>query len=189
MGMEQNRLLYETRLQRIRDSISKPSGASSNSVSANGSTLFTPMGKLKSPGSSSSSFKSDRGGRLGSGWRENMLVSLRSEKSKVLRQLEGAQERLARAHREAEMLKDLHSSLSGNNEEWRRRVDAAALVLRDQESAQKLDTSRLEDRVGALMAELDQISKTETGSKQHATCRGATTTTTSAIDEEDEDQA
>lgn len=54
--------------------------------------------------------------------------------------------------------------------------------------ASRLDTSRLEDRVGALMAELDQISKTETGSKQHATCRG-TTTTTSAIDEEDEDQA
>lgn len=135
--MEQNRLLYETRLQRIRDSVSKPSGASSNSISANGSTLFTPMGKLKSPASSSPAFKSDRGGRLGSGWRENMLVSLRSEKSKVLRQLEGAQERLARAHREAEMLKDLHSSLSGNNEEWRRRVDAAALVLRDQESAQK----------------------------------------------------
>lgn len=146
--MEQNRLLYETRLQRIRDSV--PSADSNKtgqlSKSTSGALSAGPAGKAKS-GGFSASFRAEKGPRAstsstsGSSWRENMLSSLRSEKSKVARQLEAAQERLARARQEADLLGDLHAGLSGNRDEWQRRVDFAAAALRDQELAHKYDLS------------------------------------------------
>lgn len=226
--MEQNRLLYETRLQRIRDSILPSADANKTarvcdaSSSIVGVTSMGPSGKPPKSAESSAASRAEKDARAsssngssggGSGWRDNMLASLRSEKSKVLRQLEGAQERLARSHKEVDMLKDLHAGLSGNRDEWQRRVEAAASSLKDQERAHKsvplsvhtsvflildnstihskmlccrLETSRLEGEVGTLMSKLDQISKSETGSKQFA---AHDTATSSAIDEEDEEQA
>lgn len=133
--MEQNRLLYETRLQRIRDSmpdpnVSGPAGTSRGNPAISGISAA----HFKTAGATPN--KAEKGPRASS-WRENMLVSLRSERGKVARQLEGAQERLARACKEVDMLKELHVGLTGNKAEWQRRVDAATLALKEQESAHK----------------------------------------------------
>lgn len=140
--MEQNRLLYETRLQRIRHSVPPADSNKTAKLSSSpaGTASTGPTGKAKHGGSSVSS-RAEKSPRVsssgGTSWRENMLCSLRSEKSKVLRQLEAAQERLARARQEADLLRDLHAGLSGNKDEWQRRVDSAASALREQEFAHK----------------------------------------------------
>lgn len=123
--LEQNRLLYEARLRRIRDSMPAADSARSTASNASGAkpTII-----------SSSSGGGGRGGKgvsEGANWRENMIASLRTERVKVGKQLEGAKERLERARKEAAMLQELRSGLESNRQEWQRRADSAAGMLRD----------------------------------------------------------
>lgn len=140
--LEQNRLLYETRLQRIRDSIpgsaivAGPRGptsfpsSSSNSNSSRGSIVAR----------SASHMTAGRGAGKGpraSSWRENMLLSLRSERAKVSKQLEGAHARLARAETDFGVLLELNDAYMRNEETLQSRVDAAAAALQEQEDAHR----------------------------------------------------
>lgn len=113
--LEQNRLLYQARLQRIRESVSGPAPSQIDVDSS-------------SKASAASLTKSSGGGKLatsGANWRENMITTLRTEKSKVGKQLEGARERLERARKEVAVLRELNASLQHNQGEWQRRVDVA----------------------------------------------------------------
>lgn len=129
--LEQNRLLYETRLQRIRDSAGNSNTTASDQA---GSQVPAPISGIKS------SVKTDKGvGKgpnkyFGPTWRENMIASLRNERMKLLKQVEGAKERLTRAHREVEVLQELNASLTINQTEWQKRVDIAAKCLANAEA-------------------------------------------------------
>lgn len=129
--LEQNRMLYETRLQRIRDS-TRSTTAAAGSSSGSEAQLSAPVSKPKS------GTKADKSGakglKYGPTWRENMIASLRNERAKLLKQVEGAKERLARAHREVEVLRQLNASLDSNQAEWQRRSDVAAKVLAEAEA-------------------------------------------------------
>jgi len=141
--LEQNRLLYETRLQRIRDSIPATASATLSNSNVSGSTAY--------PSSSSSSASNKarltshqqaagRGAGKGPGassWRENMLLSLRSERAKVVKQLEGAHSRLARAETEFAVLRELNDAFARNGETLQGRVDAAANALHEQENTNR----------------------------------------------------
>lgn len=142
--LEQNRLLYETRLQRIRDSARSSSNntnhqrhqVSASPLSAVGSKCVAPTGKAKGGSKTDKSGSCSVSSRkyCGPTWRENMIASLRNERAKLLKQAEGAKERLARAHREVEVLRELNGSLAHNQGEWQKRVDTAAKVLANAEA-------------------------------------------------------
>ena len=140
--LEQNRLLYETRLQRIRDSIPATAAATSGNDNVGGLNTFpsSSSGSASSKSRLTSQQAAGRGAGKGpraSSWRENMLLSLRSEKAKVLKQLDGAHTRLARAETEFAVLKELNDAYARNGETLQGRVDAAANALQEQE-----DTNR-----------------------------------------------
>lgn len=127
--LEQNRLLYEARLRRIRESVAGTS-------SGEGNPTNNALVGNRSKGSSSTKLPGGVSGKLPVGggsatWRENMLASLRTEKGKVAKQLEGAKERLQRAQKEAAVLEELRGGLETNRAEWQRRVEAASDTLRD----------------------------------------------------------
>ncbi len=98
--MQQNRLAYETRLQRIRESVA-------------GQQQQLPAAVAT-------------GGRPGqSCWQENMLSSLRQERARLGKQVEAAEERLVRVRKELGVHTELNRSLLHNQGEWHARVQAA----------------------------------------------------------------
>ncbi len=138
--LEQNRLLYETRLQRIRDSIPATAAATLRSSDISGSTAFPSSSSSSASNKSRLTSPHQAGGRgagrgpRASSWRENMLLSLRSDRAKVLKQLEGSHSRLARAETEFAVLKELNDAYARNGETLQGRVDAAANALQEREN-------------------------------------------------------
>jgi predicted nucleic acid-binding Zn-ribbon protein len=61
----------------------------------------------------------------GNDWKENLIKSLKSEKSKLSKQCESARERLNRAQKELEVLYALNKNLLANQQEWQQRVQQA----------------------------------------------------------------
>jgi BRCA1-associated protein len=125
--LEQNRLLYQARLSRIRESIS-----GGTSISAGGKADGYSTVSQSTPSNTGASSSSTGGAKLahgGTNWRENLILTLRTERGKVAKQVEGAKERLERTRKEIAVLKELRTSLDANRQEWQKRVDVAAQGL------------------------------------------------------------
>jgi hypothetical protein len=126
--LEQNRLLYEARLRRIRESVAARGESSAGVTAGEGSAVSASGTAQKGKGTSSAKHPQSHGN---SSWRENLVTSLRTERAKVAKQLDGAKERLQRAHREIAVLRELRAGLETNRLEWQRKADAAAGALRE----------------------------------------------------------
>jgi hypothetical protein len=126
--LEQNRLLYEARLRRIRESVAARGEPSAGVTAGEGSAVSASGAAQKGKGTSSAKHSQPHGN---SSWRENLVTSLRTERAKVAKQLDGAKERLQRAHREIAVLRELRAGLETNRQEWQRKADAAAGALRE----------------------------------------------------------
>lgn len=138
--LEQNRLLYEARLQRIRESVahnlsSSGKGQASIPGTTKGKGSLAVLGGRSDAHNNVGKLSKSGGDVASANWRENMITSLRTEKNKALKLLEGARDRLERAHKEASVLRDLNVSLRQNQEEWQRRVEAAVDTMREAEKA------------------------------------------------------
>jgi BRCA1-associated protein len=130
--MEQNRMLYETRLQRIRSSMhhkqqqAQAQGNAKQSQSGAKAASQT-LGRNSSASASVSTTT----------WRDNMIASLHNEKIKLIKQMDGAKERLRRAETELGVLGALQHGLESNSAEWARREDIAETSLREAERIQR----------------------------------------------------
>ena len=132
--MQQNRELFEARLRRIRSSGPFSSHLTSASTSASSITGVAYAGKSdggggntkaaasssssKNSSSSSSSSSSSNNSSSNSSnrrnWRENIIASLHSEKTKLLRQCEAGKERLRLAQKDLESITALHGRFEEN---------------------------------------------------------------------------
>ncbi|KAJ1408560.1 hypothetical protein B484DRAFT_456282 [Ochromonadaceae sp. CCMP2298] len=141
--LAQNRMLYMSRLQRIRNSVDTGGGGGGGGETGSSAATKRPH----------------------KNWRQNVLASLRTEKSKLGRQLEAARARLTRGGKELDVLKSLHHNLLNNRAEWQTRVDAAAGNLAEAEKTYRCEVPLLEEKVRQLMKRLDAVTPTNTGAK------------------------
>jgi BRCA1-associated protein len=138
--LEKNREIYESRLQRLRAFTNHEGGGVGGIRPLKASNSSLPSSSI-APSSS---------------WAENVVRSLRREKAKIQRQLDGVQQRCAAAGKNLDEAKQFHATLMFNKEQSGAMEADARRKLSIAEQSYREKIGVLKQRVNELFTELDE---------------------------------